>query len=87
MKTKVEKRKSEGTRLREGGGEPRGYEQQRSRVAAGERHDGKLCGTEWNRPSRQLEVPGEEKGFGEVIKLISSPAHSPGGTGLAQRCS
>lgn len=34
-----------------------------------------------NRPTRQLEVPKE--GFGEVIKLISSTIHSPGGTGLA----
>lgn len=33
------------------------------------------CVGQRNRPSRQLEVP--EKGFGEVIKLISSPTHSP----------
>lgn len=38
-----------------------------------------------NRPSRQLEVP--EERFGEVIKLISSPTQSPGGTGLALGCS
>lgn len=42
------------------------------------------CVGQRNRPSRQLEVP--EEGFGEVIKLISSPTHSPGGTGLALRC-
>lgn len=38
------------------------------------------CVGQKNRPSRQLEVP--EEGFGEVIKLISSPTHSLGGIGL-----
>lgn len=42
------------------------------------------CVGQKNRPSRQLEVP--EEGFGEVIKLISSPTHSLGGTGLAVHC-
>lgn len=43
------------------------------------------CVGQRNRPRRQLEVPAE--GFGEVIKLISSPTHSPGGTRLdVRRC-
>lgn len=53
-------------------------------VAAGEAWWEIVWDRRKKRPSRQLEVP--EKGFGEVIKLISSPTHSPGGTGLALHC-
>ena len=42
------------------------------------------CVGQWNRLSRQLEVP--EEGLGKVIKLISSPTHFPGGTVLAPGC-
>lgn len=43
------------------------------------------CVGQRSRPSRQLEVP--EEGYGGVIKLISSPTHSPDGTGLVLGCS